>query len=122
MRIKKIYPDGIHNAIKNYLDKVDGLNRTATLDEPEHGLTELHQLHRCYAWWGICSRRGKRRHCKQGLEPGSEGDGLIVLHPPRFQDFPEDYRYRSSDLKWHEDGDIERLWVIDHNHPITRAS
>ena len=36
-----IYPHGIHEAIAEGLRAVDGLAvRTATLDEPEHGLTD----------------------------------------------------------------------------------
>ncbi|MBC8228353.1 trehalose utilization protein ThuA, partial [bacterium] len=34
--IAKLYPDGIHNAIGNYLKAQPGMEiRTATLDEPE---------------------------------------------------------------------------------------
>ena len=39
--IREIYPDGMHEAIAAYLRRQPGLDvRTATLDEPEHGLTE----------------------------------------------------------------------------------
>ena len=39
--VRNIYPDGMHNAIAEGLRKY-GFDqvRTATLDEPEHGLTE----------------------------------------------------------------------------------
>ena len=38
-QIAEIYPDGIHGAIEAHLSGVPGLKvRTATLDEPEHGL------------------------------------------------------------------------------------
>ena len=40
-QIAQIYPDGMHNAIGNYLKEQPGFEvHTATLDEPEHGLTE----------------------------------------------------------------------------------
>jgi len=39
--VKKIYPDGMHVAIAKGLSaSKDLVCRTATLDEPEHGLTE----------------------------------------------------------------------------------
>ena len=39
--VGKIYPEGIHGAIGNHLKKEGDLNiQYATLDMPEHGLTE----------------------------------------------------------------------------------
>ena len=40
-KITAIYPNGMHEAIASHLRKNSELQvRTATLDEPEHGLTE----------------------------------------------------------------------------------
>ena len=40
-KAKEIYPQGIHNYLKGVLEtEEDFAVRTATLDEPEHGLTE----------------------------------------------------------------------------------
>ena len=40
-KVAEIYPKGIHNAIAEYLKKQPDLEvRTATLEEPEHGLTD----------------------------------------------------------------------------------
>ena len=52
--VKRIYPDGIHMAIADGLRDEPGITvRTATLDEPEHGLTEavLAQTD-VLIWWG----------------------------------------------------------------------
>ena len=39
--VAAIYPNGIHGAIADFLGKnEDMVVRTATLDEPEHGLTD----------------------------------------------------------------------------------
>ena len=39
--VKKIYPNGIHEAIASYMRNQPDLTvRTATLEEPEHGLTQ----------------------------------------------------------------------------------
>jgi len=36
-----MYPEGIHGAIADFLSKEPGFHvKTATLDQPEHGLTE----------------------------------------------------------------------------------
>ena len=53
-KLRAIYPDGMHNAIGNYLKKQPGFEvRTATLDEPEHGLTEAVLSDTdVLIWWG----------------------------------------------------------------------
>ena len=52
--VAKLYPDGMHGAIANYLKKQSGLEvRTATLDEPEHGLTDaVLKSTDVMTWWG----------------------------------------------------------------------
>ena len=52
--IAKIYPDGIQGAIAEYLRELPDLEvRTATLDEPEHGLTEeTLEATDVLTWWG----------------------------------------------------------------------
>ena len=53
-RVAKIYPNGIHNAIKEMLGRNEELNiRTATLDMPEHGLTDdVLNSTDVLIWWG----------------------------------------------------------------------
>ncbi len=54
-QIGKLYPDGMHGAIAEYLMFQDGIGqvRCATLDEPEHGLTEeLLADTDVLTWWG----------------------------------------------------------------------
>lgn len=52
--VKAIYPDGLHEAIKTFLDIEEDINvKTATLDEPEHGLTDQVLNHTdVLLWWG----------------------------------------------------------------------
>ena len=51
--VKVVYPDGIHAALAEGLAASDLRIRTATLDEPEHGLTEavLDETD-VLTWWG----------------------------------------------------------------------
>ena len=52
--VKKIYPNGIHNCIKDFLSSDKALNiKTATLKEDQNGLTEG-ILNNCSVliWWG----------------------------------------------------------------------
>ena len=52
--IKKVYPQGIHQVIAGFLGQNEDMTvRTATLDEPEHGLTqEVLDTTDVLLWWG----------------------------------------------------------------------
>ena len=52
--VRELYPKGIHGAIADFLMKnVDIETTTATLDEPEHGLTEdVLNTTDVLIWWG----------------------------------------------------------------------
>ena len=60
--VAKLYPNGMHEVADALLP--DDLNvRTATLDEPEHGLTqEVLDNTDVLFWWGHCAQRSGRRH------------------------------------------------------------
>ena len=123
--IRAIYPDGIHNAIKSYLDTVPGLTvRTATLDEPENGLPqEVVDSTDVMLWWGhMAHGEVKDEVVDRVWRRVQQGMGLIVLHSGHASKiFQCITGTRSYDLKWREDGDKERLWVIDHSHPIVQG-
>lgn len=53
-KVQQVYPEGIHEAIREFLDEDGELNiQTATLDEPEHGLTqEVLESTDVLIWWG----------------------------------------------------------------------
>lgn len=119
--VKKVYPDGIHMAIAEGL-RAHGFDnvRTATLDQPEHGLTEevLDQTD-VLTWWGHMAH-GKvddaivaRVH-----ERVLAGMGLIVLHSGHHSKLFKRLMGTSCSLRWREAGENERLWVIDPAHPI----
>jgi trehalose utilization protein len=81
-KIAEIYPNGMHGAIARSLADAGFTVRTATLDEPEHGLTEEVLANTdVLTWWGHMAHGDvsdvivERVH-KRVLE----GMGLIVLH------------------------------------------
>ena len=122
--VQKIYPEGIHGAIANHLNKQDGIvARIATLDQPEHGLTqEVCDETDVMTWWGhmaheevddaIVERVQKRVH---------EGMGLIVLHSGHYAKILRRLLGTSCCLKWREEGEKERLWNVNPSHPITEG-
>ena len=118
--VKKIYPDGIHKAIGKGIASEDLNIRYATLDEPEHGLTEdVINSTDVLLWWGHCahgevSDEIVHRVHKRVLE----GMGLIVLHSGHFSKIFKAVTGCTCSLKWREAAERERVWVIEPSHPI----
>lgn len=119
--VGKIYPDGIHEAIAQYLREGATLSvSTATLDEPEHGLTEEKLATTdVLLWWG------HRAHGEVADEIVArvqqrvlEGMGLIVLHSGHFSKIFKTLMGTTCNLKWREAGEKERVWVVEPSHPI----
>ncbi|MBR4205440.1 MAG: ThuA domain-containing protein [Clostridia bacterium] len=122
--VRAIYPDGIHMTIARFLTEAGFEVRTATLDDPECGLTEevLNDTDVLF-WWG---------HMRHGDVPDSVvnrvykhvigGMGMVVLHSGHASKiFQKLMGTPSGELKWRESGDKEILWVIEQGHPITRG-
>jgi len=119
--VAAIYPDGMHNAIANALKAHSDFSvRTATLDEPEHGLTaEVLDNTDVLTWWGHLAHGEVNdavvAHVKQRV---LDGMGLIVLHSAHFSKIFKTLMGTSCDLKWREANDHERIWVLEPGHPI----
>jgi trehalose utilization protein len=119
--VKAIYPDGMHAAIAAGLREVPGLEvRTATLDEPENGLPdEVLDTTDVLTWWGhvahddVSDETVERVHARV-----LDGMGLVVLHSGHFSRVFRRLMGTTCDLKWREDGQPERLWVVDPSHPL----
>ncbi|MCD8510922.1 MAG: ThuA domain-containing protein [Bacillus sp. (in: Bacteria)] len=121
--VRDIYPEGIHGAIANFL-KEHGINATtATLDEPEHGLTEevLNETD-VLLWWGHLAHDEVNDAIVEKVKKRVlEGMGLIVLHSGHFSKIFKTLMGTTCDLKWREADEKERLWVIDPSHPIVKG-
>ncbi len=118
------YPNGIHETIAGFLrPEPDLAVRTATLDEPEHGLTpEVLDATDVLLWWGHKAHgevadavvaRAQRRVL--------EGMGLIVLHSAHYSKLFMALMGTTCSLKWREATDKERLWNVLPSHPITEG-
>jgi len=121
---KKVYPDGIHTAIKSFLDTTGEFEvKTATLDEPEHGLTdEVLDNTDVLIWWGHTAHHEVRDDIVEKVyERVLKGMGLIVLHSGHGAKIFKKLMGTSSALRWREADDNERLWVTDPSHPIAEG-
>ena len=119
--IGKVYPQGIHGAIAEYLESQPGFSvQTATLDEPEHGLTEdvLAQTD-VLIWWGHQAHAAVEDEIVDRVHARVlDGMGLICLHSSHFSKIFKKLMGTTCNLKWREIGENERLWVVEPGHPI----
>ena len=81
--VKKLYPEGIHEAIGGFMRSQPGISvRTATLDMPEHGLTEEVLTDTdVLMWWGhVAHDRVDDAVVDRVQARVLDGMGLVVLH------------------------------------------
>jgi trehalose utilization protein len=119
--VAQIYPAGIHATIAAALREKEQIEvRTATLDEPEHGLTrEVLQQTDVLIWWGHMAHGEVADEIVERVQQRVlAGMGLIVLHSGHFSKIFKRLMGTSCDLKWREGNDHERLWVVQPGHPI----
>lgn len=122
--VKRVYPHGMHVAIAAALAKNPDLEvRTATLDQPEHGLTEdIVNSTDVLTWWGhIAHDQVSDEIVARVQKRVLEGMGLIVLHSAHFSKIFRRLMGTNCSLKWREIAEKERLWVIEPGHPIAEG-
>ncbi len=119
--VSAIYPDGIHAALaRGIAPLIDVSITTATLDTPDHGLTETVLGNTdVLIWWG------HKAHAEVSDEIVERvhryvlgGMGLVVLHSGHHSKLFRKLMGTTANLKWREANDKERLWVVAPGHPI----
>lgn len=121
--VRAIYPDGIHECIKEFLQCEDITVRTATLDDESCGITkEILDETDVLIWWGHMAHSKVPDEIAYLVRDAVlSGMGAIFLHSAHHS---KPFRYllgTSCNLTWRESGDSEVLWVIEPSHPITRG-
>jgi trehalose utilization protein len=118
--VRRLYPDGIHEALAAPLRAAGFLVTTATLEQPEQGLSDAALVGSdVLIWWGHAAHEEVsdasvervRRHVLGGL-------GLIVLHSAHYSKIFRRLMGTTCSLGWRVDGERERIWVVAPAHPI----
>lgn len=122
--VAEVYPRGIHEAIAEYLRQQPEVEvRVATLDQPEHGLSE-EVLRRTdvLVWWGhVAHDKVSDTVVERVVNRVLGGMGLIVLHSAHYSKVFRRLMGTSCSLKWREAGEKERIWVVAPWHPIAEG-
>lgn len=121
--VRKIYPDGMHATVAEAIrEKLGGRVevRTATLQQPEHGLTEdvLAETD-VLTWWGHAAHgevsdevaERVQRHVQSGM-------GFVPLHSAHFSKPFVRLMGTTCTLNWRSEHDRELIWTVAPGHPI----
>jgi trehalose utilization protein len=121
--VRALYPDGMHTAIAAGLRALlgDGVDvRTATLQEPEHGLGDAVLAETdVLTWWGhaahdevddavVARVRGRVL----------DGMGLLALHSAHYSKIFTALMGTSCGLRWRNEGERELVWTVAPGHPV----
>ena len=120
--VAKLHPKGIHGTIADILGaETDFTVRTATLDDPDCGLTEevLKETDVLF-WWGHAGHQlvpdevveRVYRHVLNGM-------GMVVLHSGHHSKIFKKLNGTPCDLAWHDDS-RERIFTVKPSHPIAK--
>lgn len=117
----KVYPDGIHAVIAEFLSDAGFEIRTATLDAPSHGLSdEVLDETDVLVWWShYLYDEVSDEVVENVFQHVQDGMGLIILHSARKSKIFRKLMGTTCAVQENRSADeIERLWILDTAHPI----
>ncbi len=120
------YPDGMHGAIAAGMTELLGETvtvRTATQDQPEHGLTdEVLADTDVLTWWGHATHAGVEDAVVDRVHARVLGGmGLLALHSAHFSKIFVRLMGTSCSLAWRNSRDTELVWNVSPSHPISQG-
>ncbi|MBX7123434.1 MAG: ThuA domain-containing protein [Opitutaceae bacterium] len=120
--VARIYPRGMHQTVAEGLMELlpSASVSTATLQEPEHGLSaERLAKTDVLTWWGHLAHADVSDAVVDRIQQRVlEGMGLIVLHSGHCSKIFRRLMGTACMLTWREAAERERLWVCNPGHPI----
>lgn len=122
--VADLYPEGMHGAIAASLRKCEGLIvETATLDEPNHGLSAERLAETdVLLWWGhLAHEEVADAAVDLVTSEVLRGMGAVFLHSGHFAKPFKKLMGTGCDLKWREADDREILWVTRPGHPLVEG-
>ena len=120
------YPEGLHGTLAHGLTEVLGeevATRTATLDQPEHGLTdEVLESTDVLLWWAHLRHADVDDAVVEKVHRRVLGGmGLLVLHSAHLAKVFTRLMGTSCTLAWRSGTDAELVWTVAAGHPIAEG-
>jgi trehalose utilization protein len=122
--LAEIYPRGMHGCIAEALKIDDRLEvRTATLGDPEQGLSEsvLKETDVLIWWAHVAHGQVEEAIVDRVIKRIWEGMGFIALHSSHYSKIFKRLMGTSCSLTWREAGEKERVWICNPAHPIAQG-
>jgi trehalose utilization protein len=118
--VRAVYPEGIHAALAAGLREHGLPVRTATLDEPEHGLTDAALgATDVLVWWGHKAHAEVDDAVVERVHRRVLGGmGLVALHSAHYSKIFRRLMGTTCTVNWRVAGERERLWTVAPGHPI----
>lgn len=121
--IKKVYPNGIHEVIKSFLQEQEDIEvKTVTLNMPNQGLTrELLDDTDVLIWWShALQEEVTDENARLVAEYVQRGMGFIGLHSAHMCKPLRFLLGTTMTLSW-KDNDSEKIYVTSPSHPIAKG-
>ncbi len=122
-KVRAIYPNGMHEVVAAGIRERLGeavTVRTATLDQPEHGLTDAVLAETdVMTWWGHTAHDQVSDEVVEKVHQRVlAGMGLLVLHSGHYSKLFKKLMGTTCSLRWREGDDREVVWNVNPGHPI----
>lgn len=120
--IQKVYPNGIHNTLKELLHCDAFSISTVTLDTIETITDERLSQTDVMLWWGHAGHHLVPDEIAQRVQNAVlQGMGILFLHSAHMSKPFIRLMGTPCTLTWREDGDRELVWVCNPAHPIAQG-
>lgn len=124
--VGRIYPHGTHTVIKAGIEEHLGYRatiRTATLDEPHHGLADdLLTNTDVMIWWGHAAHEQVQDAIVDKVHQRVlKVMGLLALHSAHYSKIFKKLMGTGCGIKWRKVGEPERIWCVDPGHGISNG-
>lgn len=122
--VKALYPDGIHEHLKQVLQAKDLIITTAWLEKDEaHGLSQqVLEETDVLLWWGHCKHDDVRDDIAERVVARvQQGMGLIALHSAHMAKPFMRLMGTPCTLRWRCANERCIVWNVAPNHPITQG-
>ena len=116
--VRALYPDGHARRDRGGPDRAAGRRvrvRTATLEQPEHGLTQdVLDDTDVLTWWGHIAHDEVADAVVERVHDAVLGGmGLLVLHSGHYSKIFQRAARHACDLRWRNEGERELVWTVD---------
>lgn len=122
-KVREIYPQGMHTVIAGFLGDAGFEAWTATLDEPEHGLSEgVLADTDVLVWWGHAAHHEVSDEVVERVRQRIlHGMGFVALHSSHHSKIFKRLMGTTCSLRWREGTDHVRVWTVSPGHPIAHG-